>query len=132
MQSTGAERSSSIDIDNNCFIQHFYLAVLPKRIIIGLCWTILILYSLLEFFGTRNNCFGIAVQLIKCFKTQVFLSSSFMKLLNVGSRISKELFNISDCEQLTHDKKNHIHQDIGTFVMILNPESELNTHSRNV
>jgi len=32
----------------------FYLAVLPKRIIIGLCWTILILYSLLEFFGTRN------------------------------------------------------------------------------
>jgi hypothetical protein len=60
-QSTGAERSSSIDIDNNCFIEHFYQAVLPKRIIIGLCWTILILYSLLEFFGTRNNCFGIAV-----------------------------------------------------------------------
>jgi hypothetical protein len=29
-----------------------------------------------------------------------------MKLLNVGSRISKELFNISDCEQLTHDKNN--------------------------
>ena len=28
-----------------------------------------------------------------------------MKLLNVGSRISKELFNISDCEQLTHDEK---------------------------
>ena len=28
-----------------------------------------------------------------------------MKLLNVGSRISKELVNISDCEQLTHDKK---------------------------
>ena len=28
-----------------------------------------------------------------------------MKLLNVGSRISKELFNISDCEQLTHDQK---------------------------
>ena len=29
-----------------------------------------------------------------------------MKLLNVGSRISKELFNISDCEQLTYkDKK---------------------------
>jgi hypothetical protein len=60
-QSTGTERSSSVDIDNNCFIEHFYLAVLPKRIIICLCWTILILYSLLEFFGTRNNCFGIAV-----------------------------------------------------------------------
>jgi hypothetical protein len=32
-------------------------------------------------------------------KLRVFLSSSLMKLLNVGSRISEELFNISDCEQ---------------------------------
>ena len=86
--------------------QTLTIIVLSSTFIQRFCQNvILILYSLLKFFGTRNNCFGIAVQLIKCFKTQVFLSSSFMKLLNVGSRISKELFNISDCEQLTHDKK---------------------------